>query len=132
MRFLRSHLLDLMVVPVYSDETVVLSALELCYRASLQGQRRAAFWNRTTRSERAAGGVDRLARVSTLFTRDGTPVLRTRIPDMQLFRRDCRTWRFLRSTACWPQANIDALCPELESLFAEVLSLLEEDNNKDR
>lgn len=40
--------------------------------------------------------------------------------------------RFLMSTACWPQANIDALCPELESLFAEVLSLLEEDNNKDR
>ena len=52
---------------------------------------------------------------------------------MQLFRRDCRTWRFLRSTACWPQANIDGLCPELETLFAEVLSLLdEEDNKKDR
>lgn len=124
-RFMRSHLLDLMVIPVYSDETVLLSALELCYRSDMIGQRKAVFWNRVTRSERPDGERDRLRPLSDLFTREGHVLLDTIIPDLVMFRRDPRTWRFIRSTACWPQQNVDAICPDLESLFSEVLSLLE-------
>lgn len=124
-RFLRSHMLDFMVIPIYSDETVLLSALELCYRASLHGQRKAVFWNRVTRSERPDGERDRLRPLSELFTNEGYDLLDTMIPDLVMFRRDPRTWRFIRSTACWPQRNIDALCPELEHLFQEIRVILD-------
>lgn len=119
-RFLKSHILDLMVVPIYTDETVLLSALELCYLASEQGQDRVVFWNRVTRSERPDGEKNRLAPIGRLFSAEGTEVLDTLIPDLVMFRRDSRTWRFIRSTACWPQANIDQICPELEQLFSSI------------
>lgn len=123
--FLRSGIIDLLVVPVYTDETVMLSALELCFRARRWGQRQAVFWNRVTRSERPCPEKNRFAKLSSLFTKDGTPVLDTFIPEMVMFRRDCRTWRFLRSTACWPSTNVRLLCPELETLFKEIRSMLD-------
>ena len=129
-RFISSRLLDLMVVPIYTDEIVLLSALELSYRCSPSGQPRVVFWNRVTRSERDISSQDRLAPFSRLFADEGIPILKTRIPDMVMFRRDCRTWRFLRSTACWPQANVSQLCPELETLFTEIKTLLDKGQDK--
>ena len=123
--FMQKGLLDLMAVPVYTDRNVLLSALNVCGNAGAWGQDTAVLWNRVTRSERTPDGRDRLEPLSGLFTARGIPVLDARIPDLTMMRRDCRTWRFLRSTACWPQANADLLCPEAESAFREIRRILD-------
>ena len=118
--FLRRRILDLVIIPVYTDPTVLLSAMELLHRTTSMGQRSCVFWNRVTRSERPQKERNRLEPLSALLRREGAHVLKTLIPDLTIFRRDSRTWRFVRTTACWPQSNVDIMCPSLEGLFSEI------------
>lgn len=118
--FLGRHMLDLVIVPVYTDQTVLLSAMELLHRASAIGQRTCTFWNRVTRNERPQQERNRLDPLSALLRRESATVLDTLVPELTIFRRDSRTWHFVRSTACWPQANIDQMCPSVEELFNEI------------
>lgn len=124
---MRRGLIDLAVVPVYSDKAVVNSALYTCALARSCGQRCIAFWNRTARNERTApdGGKDRLLPLISIFTDAGFPMAKTRIGDMTIFRRDGETWHFLKSTACWPEGNVSLMCPGIIGLFTEVKAMMD-------
>ena len=125
-----SGMVDLVVVPVYSDKAVLESALRTALNVRDWGCDPLVFWNRTVRSERPAEGRDRLAVLSGLFTSRGIDVAGERIGDMTIFRRDSDTWHFIKSTACWPEENIRLMCPALIPLFEEIRQRLDSNHLK--
>ena len=123
---MRRRVIDLVVIPVYSDKAVLASALSTALFCNEYLQRSLVFWNRVVRGERGSDGRDRLKPLSELFEKRGVKVASTRIGEMTIFRRDASTWHFLKSTACWPEENVKAMCPDLEALFIEIRSFLGE------
>ena len=125
-----SGCVDLVAVPVYSDKAVLESALRTSLNVKDWGCDPLVFWNRTVRSERPSDGRDRLGVLSELFHSHGIDVAGERIGDMTIFRRDSDTWRFIKSTACWPEENISLMCPAILPLFEEVKLRLDSNHEK--
>lgn len=111
-----SGLLDLVVYMVDSDAQSVDSALmvnrsirENCRKPG--GQSVVALWNRETQAERNDKkwkGVDRYRNFDGLLKSAGIPVVRERMHDTPIMRRNETSPRFVRSTICWPEQNIIA------------------------
>lgn len=123
-------LLDLVVFPVDSDRQSRSAALSTFARMKRQGtgrQRCAVLWNRETQVERRSKG-DRYAEPEKAFESLGIPVIRTRIREILIARRDSNSQGFIRNTLCWPQQNIDRACPWIEDAFREIRLLIDADN----
>lgn len=124
---MRRGLVGLTVVPVYSDQSVVESAMYTCMLSRSIGQKCLVFWNRVVRNERVTsdGGPDRLRPLDELFTSRHFPVAKTRIGEMTIFRREGKNWHFIKSTACWPERNVSLMCPGIVDLFTEVKAMVD-------
>ena len=124
---MRRGLIGLTVVPVYSDQSVVESAMYTCMISRSFGQKCFVFWNRVVRSEKVTsdGGLDRLRPLDELFTSRDISVAKTRIGEMAIFRREGKNWHFIKSTVCWPERNVSLMCPGIVDLFTEVKSMVD-------
>ena len=124
-RLSRSGLLDLVVFPVDSDRqsrAAAISTYTVMRKVSGGSQRCAVLWNRESLAERKAK-TDRYADSTRGFEELGIPVIKTRVRDMLIARRDSSAQGFIRNTLCWPQPNIDRTCPWIEDAFLEIRSL---------
>lgn len=121
-----AKLLDLVVFPIDTDQQSRAAALNTYYGMKrINPEQKAVFlWNRETASERR-GRRDWYAESTRLFRDIGIPVLDTRMREILLARRDSSTFGFVRSTLCWPQANIDHACPYIETIFSDIKGILD-------
>jgi len=121
-----SGLLDLIVFPVDTDQQSRAAALNTYFTMKgLRPSQEAMFlWNRETQSERR-GRRDWYADSTRMFRDMGIPVVEARMRDILIARRDASTFGFIRSTMCWPQANINKACPYIEDIFEEIKTKLD-------
>lgn len=129
---LRAGLLDLLVIPVSSDRQSILSARQLIDAVHKPGffapecrkrrQEVLVVWNKVSRTEFRAKN-DRYAADEEFIRSLGVKVSPTRVRDIVIARRDSNAFGFIRSTVCWPAANVRKAAPYLPELFAEIKTL---------
>ncbi len=131
-RLLHVGLVDLLVIPVSSDRQSILAAKQLIealknpafFAPECRKRRQEVLvvWNKVTRSEMRAKN-DRYAEEEDIFRSLGVKVSSTRIREIVIARRDSNVLGFIRSTVCWPEANVRRAAPYLPELFREIRGL---------
>lgn len=135
-RFAKEGLLDLMVIPITADSQTRVSALRVysMMHSSLfksisgkdEGQATLFFWNEVTLTEERArqSKYDNYERKLTKEL--NIKVCNTRVRQIPVLRRDPdNPLVFVRSTMCYPEANIRRYCPYIEDLFMEIKNELD-------
>lgn len=132
--FLQKGFIDLVVFPIDTDRQSITSALNMT--SIIRGNNQAPplvspevkptqeilfLWNKENRSERR-GSRDWYGDWDRLFESLDIPVAGARIRDVLIARRDPDTFGFIRSTTCWPKANVAKQAPYLVSIFEEIQS----------
>ncbi len=134
LHFAKAGLIDLIVFPVDTDRqsrsaamfvnSVLQSERMRKLSGKPEGQDVLCVWNRESRSERT-GKRDWYGAYEEQFRALGMPVASTRMRDIVIARRDPDTFGFIRSTVCWPEANIRKACPYIHDLFREIKERLD-------
>lgn len=118
-----SGMVDLIVIPVDTDNITRKSAL-LTARMALDNEQRAVvFWNNVSPGEIARVGY--LDSGERIFRERGIEVLPYRIRSFQKARRDSDEQLFVRSTLCWPARYVDLACPDLVPSYRTIRGLLD-------
>ena len=122
---------DLVVYLVDSDRQSRAAVVTVNSVLNPMGQHRQdviALWNREHRDERTQvkkGKKDIYEVGNGMLRALGIPVISRKMRDILIARRDSDTFGFIRSTICWPEANIKAKCPYIYDIFSEVKSRLD-------
>ena len=117
-----SGMVDLVVIPVDTDNITRKSALLTARMAVDNEQKAVVFWNNVTPGEMSRPGY--LDSGERLFTDRGIPFLRNRIRSFQKARRDSDERLFVRSTVCWPAKYVEMACPAVVPLYEEIRGLI--------
>ena len=113
-----SGMVDLVAIPVDTDNITRKSALLTARMAMDNEQKAVVFWNNVTPGEMARQGY--LDSGERLFTERGIRVLKNRIRSFQKARRDSDERLFVRSTVCWPAKYVEMACPAVVPLYEEI------------
>ena len=113
-----SGMVDLVAVPIDTDNVTRKSGLVTACMAQDNEQRAVAFWNNVSPAEIARPGY--LESGERVFTEHGIEVLPQRVKTFLKARRDSDERLFVRSTVCWPGRYVEMACPGLESLYMTI------------
>lgn len=120
----RERGIDFVAVPFSTNRASVMSGLyvSLCLRQL--GVECHPFFNKLTRAEQQDPGNRFCSSMEDLFRQQGFDVLGTRIKTFNSMDRESSEQFFVQSTFCWPATNVDRLCPELVTLYDEILGMI--------
>jgi len=123
---IRRGMIDLVAFPIDTDAQSRMSALGT-RREILRinpSQKTVFVWNRETAQERR-GARDWYSAAEAALRGMGVEVAATRVREVLIARRDSSTFGFIRSTMCFPEANVRRACPSLLPLFEEMKARLD-------
>jgi len=125
-------MIDLIAFPIDTDRQSRAAALNTWreIRKINPSQKMVFVWNRETAQERR-GTKDWYSAADAAFRGAGIEVAATRVRDVLIARRDSTTFGFIRSTMCFPEANVRRACPSLLPLFEEMKARLDGTFTKD-
>lgn len=118
-----SGMVDLVSVPIDTDNVTRKSGLITACMARDNEQRVVVFWNNVSTAEIARPGY--LESGERVFTEHGIEVLPHRVKAFLKARRDSDERLFVRSTVCWPDAYVRMACRALVPFYEEIRKRLD-------
>lgn len=128
----RLGMIDLVAFPIDTDAQSVRAAIRTWKEIMhVNPRQKAVFvWNRETQQERR-GTKDWYSASEATLKGMGAEVAATRVREVLIARRASSTFGFIRSTLCFPEANVRRACPSLIPLFTEMKARLDGTFTKD-
>lgn len=112
--------IDLCCIPVDTDSMTRRCGMFTADMARQNCVKPVLFWNNVSQAEIASKGL--LKQGQEVYERFGFRFLNTKIKTFAKARRDSDSKLFVRSTLCFPMKYVNMYCPELVSLYEEILA----------
>lgn len=119
---IHNHLIDAVIVPMSTESQERLDAYTLGRLLIEEKQPHLLLWNRIKKKFWGDGSALDLAEKD--LAQYGLECCKTRIREFNKASEDADIRCFVRNTLCWPDRYVEMACPELVTLFEEIVSFL--------